>query len=74
MGADIFVAQNARFDLSFLNRLMRSKYGFPPQNLAVDTLILCQLLLPINALEITVKTVSHKGPNQGLRNRHFSQS
>jgi DNA polymerase-3 subunit epsilon len=45
LGSDILVAHNARFDLSFLNRLMRARYGFPLQNLAIDTLPLCETIL-----------------------------
>lgn len=47
LGSDILVAHNARFDLAFLNRLMRMQHGFALQNLVIDTLPLCeQLLLP----------------------------
>jgi DNA polymerase III subunit epsilon len=47
LGNDILVAHNARFDLNFLNRLMRASHGFPLQNLTIDTLPLCEnLLLP----------------------------
>ena len=44
---DILVAHNVRFDLAFLNRLMLERHGFKIQNLAMDTLPLCQsILLP----------------------------
>ena len=47
LGSDILVAHNARFDLNFLNRLMRAQHGFALQNLVIDTLPLCEhLLLP----------------------------
>jgi DNA polymerase-3 subunit epsilon len=45
LGSDILVAHNARFDLAFLNRLMRARYGFKLQNLAIDTLPLCDTIL-----------------------------
>jgi|GEM_PF-172335 len=45
LGNDIVVAHNARFDLTFLNRLMLAQHGFPLQNLVVDTLPLCGRLL-----------------------------
>jgi DNA polymerase III subunit epsilon len=45
LGNDILVAHNARFDLAFLNRLMLARYGFKIQNLAIDTLPLCETIL-----------------------------
>jgi DNA polymerase-3 subunit epsilon len=50
LGSDILVAHNARFDLAFLNRLMRARYGFKLQNLTVDTLPLCETVLLPNLL------------------------
>jgi DNA polymerase-3 subunit epsilon len=41
LGADILVAHHAGFDLHFLNRMMKEKYGFRLQNLTLDTMELC---------------------------------
>ena len=37
LGEDILVAHHAGFDLNILNKIMKSKYGFGLQNLALDT-------------------------------------
>ena len=37
LGNDILVAHHAAFDLNFLNKIMRGKYGFGLQNLTLDT-------------------------------------
>jgi DNA polymerase-3 subunit epsilon len=37
LGDDILVAHHAGFDLYFLNKMMKRKYGFALQNLALDT-------------------------------------
>ena len=42
LGDDILVAHHARFDLFFINRVMREQYGFPLQNLVVDTVLMCR--------------------------------
>jgi DNA polymerase-3 subunit epsilon len=42
LGQDVLVAHHAGFDLYFLNRMMQEKYGFPLQNLALDTMELCR--------------------------------
>jgi DNA polymerase III subunit epsilon len=42
LGGDIIVAHHARFDLRFLNRVMRSRYRFSLQNAGVDTALLCR--------------------------------
>ena len=41
-GRDILVAHHARFDLFFMNRVMREQYGFRLQNLVVDTVLMCR--------------------------------
>ncbi len=47
LGHDILVAHYAPFDLHFINRTMKSLYGFPLQNLVLDTVLLCQgVVLP----------------------------
>ncbi len=47
LGTDILVAHYAAFDMHFVNRLMRARYGFPLQNLVLDTVLMCQgILLP----------------------------
>ncbi len=51
LGRDILVAYNARFDLAFLNRLMRGRYGFRLQNLVIDILPLCETILLPKFLE-----------------------
>ncbi len=45
LGTDILVAHHARFDLFFLNRVMREQYGFRLQNLVVDTVLMCRAVL-----------------------------
>jgi DNA polymerase-3 subunit epsilon len=45
LGRDILVAHHALFDLFFLNRVMRERYGFPLQNLVVDTVLMCRAVL-----------------------------
>jgi DNA polymerase III subunit epsilon len=37
LGEDIIVGHHSRFDLYFLNRMMRKKYGFNLQNIVLDT-------------------------------------
>lgn len=47
LGHDIVVAHYAGFDMHFINRTMRRAYGFPLQNLVLDTVRMCQgLILP----------------------------
>lgn len=47
IGHGIIVAHNAGFDLHFLNRHMRDRYGLKLHNLVIDTVLLCkQFLLP----------------------------
>lgn len=47
LGGDIVVAHYARFDLNFLDKLMRQRYGFTLQNLVLDTVRMCRdLVLP----------------------------
>ena len=45
LGRDIFVAHYALFDLYFLNRIMRAKFGFRLQNPVVDTVLICRAAL-----------------------------
>jgi len=45
IGTDILVAHHTGFDLHFINKIMTRKYGFPLQNLALDTAVLCRNLL-----------------------------
>jgi DNA polymerase-3 subunit epsilon len=45
LGADILVAHHARFDLFFINWVMREQYGFRLQNLVVDTVLMCRQVL-----------------------------
>jgi len=44
LGRDILVAHYARFDLFFLNRVMRAQYGMRLQNLVVDTVLMCRAI------------------------------
>ncbi len=48
VGTDIMVAHFAPFDLHFMNKVMRQRYGFSLQNLILDTVEVCRstLLLP----------------------------
>lgn len=45
LGVDIVVAHHASFDMQFLNRVMRAKYGFELQNLILDTVPMCREIL-----------------------------
>lgn len=45
LGRDIVVAHFARFDMFFLNRVMRAQYGMRLQNLVVDTVLMCRAAL-----------------------------
>lgn len=45
LGRDILVAHYAAFDLTFMNRTMQSLYGFPLQNLVLDTVRMCRALV-----------------------------
>jgi DNA polymerase-3 subunit epsilon len=42
LGDSILVAHHARFDMFFINRVMREQYGFRLQNLVVDTVLMCR--------------------------------
>ena len=46
LGHDVLVAHHARFDLYFINWVMRNRYGFKLQNLVVDTILMCRHALP----------------------------
>ena len=48
LGVDVIVAHHARFDLSFLNKVMRSRYGFSLQNAGLDTALMCRELFSRN--------------------------
>lgn len=45
LGGDIVVAHFARFDMFFLNRVMRVQYGMRLQNLVLDTVLMCRAAL-----------------------------
>ncbi|MCF8043503.1 MAG: 3'-5' exonuclease [Desulfarculaceae bacterium] len=45
LGRDILVAHYAKFDLHFINRVMRGRYGFSLQNLVLDTVLMCQAVV-----------------------------
>lgn len=45
VGADVIVAHYAPFDLHFLNKIMKVRYGFPLQNLVLDTVEICRATL-----------------------------
>lgn len=45
LDGDILVAHNAWFDMAFINRLMCAHHGFALQNMVIDSLPLCELLL-----------------------------
>jgi DNA polymerase-3 subunit epsilon len=45
VGDDILVAHYARFDLFFINWVMRERYGFRIQNLVMDTVLMCRQAL-----------------------------
>jgi DNA polymerase-3 subunit epsilon len=45
MGNDIMVAHYAVFDLTFINREMKSQFGFRLQNPVLDTVLMCRTAL-----------------------------
>lgn len=45
LGHDILVAHYAPFDVYFMNRVMKGQFGFPLQNLVLDTVELCRTLM-----------------------------
>ncbi|MCB2189201.1 MAG: 3'-5' exonuclease [Deltaproteobacteria bacterium] len=45
LGPDILVAHYARFDLHFINWVMRERYGLTLQNLVLDTVRMCQTVV-----------------------------
>ena len=44
LGVDVLVAHHARFDLHFINKVMRRSFGFPLQNLVLDTVLACRAI------------------------------
>lgn len=44
LGADILVGHHARFDVHFLNKGMRRRYGIRLQNLVLDTVPMCRAI------------------------------
>ena len=54
IGHGIIVAHNAGFDLHFLNRHMRERYGLRLHNLVIDTVLLCKrFILPSDPFGIS---------------------
>ena len=45
IGTDIIIAHYARFDMAFLNRLMKKRYNLTIQNLVLDTFLLSKEIL-----------------------------
>jgi DNA polymerase-3 subunit epsilon len=45
IGSSVLVAHHARVDMSFLNREMIRLYGFPIQNMVLDTVLINQMLV-----------------------------
>jgi len=45
IGSSVLVAHHARVDMSFLNREMIRLYGFPIQNMVLDTALIHQMLI-----------------------------
>ena len=45
IGSSVLVAHHARVDMSFLNREMIRSYGFPIQNMVLDTVLINQMLV-----------------------------
>lgn len=46
LGNDVLVAHHAQFDLYFVNKVMRERYGFKLQNLVLDTILMCRHAIP----------------------------
>ena len=45
LGTDILVGYHVGFDLRFLNKFMRHRYGFPLQNLVLDIRLMCRKIV-----------------------------
>ncbi len=45
LGSDIIVGYHVRFDLFFLNKCMKRKYGMRMQNLALDAMFMCKKVI-----------------------------
>lgn len=71
LGQDILVAHHAGFDLNFLNQIMKQKYGFPLQNLVLDTMELCRemVFLPLRPPSRVSRFQSHHTLEDAAR--HF---
>jgi len=70
LGTDILVGYHVGFDLHFLNKFMKQRYGFPLQNLVLDTQSMCRkIVFPPHLRSYTVR---YKGdPDLDAVARHF---
>ena len=59
LGTDILVGYHVGFDLHFLNKFMKQKYGFPLQNLVLDTQAMCRKIF--FSPHLRTSTVRYKG-------------
>jgi DNA polymerase-3 subunit epsilon len=70
LGTDILVGYHVGFDLHFLNKFVKQKYGFPLQNLVLDTQSMCRKI--VFPLHLRAYTVRYKGdPDLDAVARHF---
>ncbi len=60
LGTDILVGYQVRFDLNFLNRCMKKKYGIRLQNLAIDVMDMCnKVVFPVHIRKYALRV---RGP------------
>jgi DNA polymerase-3 subunit epsilon len=70
LGTDILVGYHVGFDLHFLNKFMRQRYGYPLQNLVLDTQLMCRKI--VFPLHLRSYTIRYKGdPDLDTVARHF---
>jgi DNA polymerase-3 subunit epsilon len=70
LGTDILVGYHVGFDLHFLNKIMKQRYGFPLQNLVLDTQMMCRKI--VFPLFLRSHTVRYKAsPDLDAVARHF---
>jgi DNA polymerase-3 subunit epsilon len=56
LGTDILAGYHVGFDLHFLNKFMRQRYGFPLQNLVLDVQSMCRkIVFPLHLRSCTVR-------------------
>ena len=70
LGTDILVGYHVRFDMHFVNKFMKLSYGFPLQNLVLDTQSMCRkIVFPPHLQSYTNRYKG--GPDLDAVARHF---